>query len=203
MSTRSGLSYKRDSATETTMSSTESGESNATGTDSMVELLRLLLEDRRARDEELAQGRESAETRQSKQFEKKLQIMKTALDRTSEERHGPESRAPSEKITLTKLTEGDDIEDYLTAFERLMTMYHIDRAQWVAKLAPQLSGRALQAYAAMPTSDSLVYDEVKKALLTRYGISEETYRQRFRIARRKKGEACMELATRLTDLFRK
>ena len=68
MSTQSGLSYKRDSATETTMSSTESGESNATGTDSMAELLRLLLEDRRARDEELAQERarrESAETRQS------------------------------------------------------------------------------------------------------------------------------------------
>ena len=82
-------------------------------------------------------------------------------------------------------------------------MYHIDRAQWVAKLAPQLFGRALQAYAAMPTSDSLVYDEVKKALLTRYGISEETYRQRIRMARRKKGEAYMELATRLTDLFRK
>ena len=57
----------------------------------------------------------------------------------------------------TKLAEGDDIKDYLTTYERLMTMHHVDKAQWVAKLAPQLSGRALQAYAAMPSSDSLVY----------------------------------------------
>lgn len=51
-------------------------------------------------------------------------------------------------------------------------MHHVDKTQWVAKLAPQLSGRALQAYAAMLSSEALVYDEVKKALLTRHGISE-------------------------------
>lgn len=188
------------------MSLTESGGANGTGADSIAELVRLLLEDRRVRGEELAEERarrESAETRQSKQLEEQLQIMKTALDRMLNERRGLESCAPPEKITLTKLTEGDDIEDYLTTFERLMAMYHVDKTQWVAKLAPQLSGRALKAYAAMPSGDALVYDEVKKALLTRYGISEETYRQKFRMARRKKGEAYMELATRSTDLFRK
>ena len=78
-------------------------------------------------------------------------------------------------------------------------MHHVDRTQWVAKLAPQLSGRCMQLCRQVRLL------EVKKALLTRYGISEETYRQRFRMARRKKGEAYMymELATRLTDHFRK
>lgn len=104
MSTRSGLLYKIESAKKTTMSLTESGRLDATSTDGMAELL---LEDRRARDRELAQERarqESAQTHQSKQLEEQLQIMKTVLDRTLDERRGLESCAPPE-ITLTKLEE--------------------------------------------------------------------------------------------------
>ena len=104
---------------------------------------------------------------------------------------------------LTKLTESDDIEAFLTTFERLMTLYHVDETQWVAKLAPQLTGRAQQAYAAMPTEDAFSYKEVKKTILRRYEINEETYRQRFRATRRRDGEAYVELASRLGDLFRK
>ena len=48
-----------------------------------------------------------------------------------------------------------------------------------------------------------MYAEVKKAILQRYDINEETYRQRFRAARRKEGEPYIELATRMTNLFRK
>ena len=84
-----------------------------------------------------------------------------------------------------------------------MTLYHVEEARWVAKLAPQLSGRALQAYAAMSADETLRYADVKKAILRRYGISEETYRQCFRSAQRKEGEPYIELATRMADLFRK
>ena len=41
------------------------------------------------------------------------------------------------------------------------------------------------------------------AILRRYDISPETYRQRFRAARRKEQEAYSELATRLQDLAKK
>ena len=41
------------------------------------------------------------------------------------------------------------------------------------------------------------------AILRRYDISEETYRQRFRSTRRKEGEAYGELVVRLQDLLRK
>jgi len=45
--------------------------------------------------------------------------------------------------------------------------------------------------------------EVKKAILRRYDIAEETYRQRFRAARKGEGETYMELATRLQGLAKK
>ena len=84
-----------------------------------------------------------------------------------------------------------------------MAVYHVEETRWVAKLAPQLSGRAQQVYAAMSARDTLEYAEVKKSILRRYDINEETYRQRFRTEQRKEGEPYIELATRMADLFHK
>ena len=55
--------------------------------------------------------------------------------------------------------------------------------RWAFKLAPQLTGRAQQAYTALNADDVVKYEEVKAAILRRYDISEETYRQRFRTER--------------------
>ena len=70
------------------------------------------------------------------------------------------------------------------------------------KIAPQLTGKAQQAYAAMKAEDAGNYQLVKKAILRRYDISEKTYRQRFRDAVMK-DEMVSELDVRLTDLFLK
>ena len=52
-----------------------------------------------------------------------------------------------------------------------MQAYKIPKERWVYKLAPQLTGRAQQAYVAMPTAK---YDDVKAAILMRYNINSET-----------------------------
>ena len=51
--------------------------------------------------------------------------------------------------------------------------------------------------------DAAQYKQVKAAILRRYDINEETYRQRFRTTRKKEGEAYVELAIRLQDLLKK
>ena len=61
-----------------------------------------------------------------------------------------------------------------------MTADKVNSQRWVYKLVPQLSGKAQQAYAALPADEAKDYDRVKSAILRRYDISEETYRQRFR-----------------------
>eukprot|EP00731_Ephydatia_muelleri_P014661 Em0008g381a len=126
----------------------------------------------------------------------------TRRDRTDE------ARAPSIKILegegkLVKLTEQDDIEAYLTTFERVMRAYEVKEERWAVKLAPQLTGKAQQAYAAMKTEDAGRYEKLKEAILRRYDISEETYRQRFRESSKKEEESVGELAVRLTDLLQK
>ena len=105
---------------------------------------------------------------------------------------------------LVKSTVQDDIESYLITFERVMRAYEVKENRWAVKLAPQLTGKAQQAYAAMRAEDAGTYQLLKVAILRRYDISDETYRQRFReTAVKKEDETVSELAVRLDDLLQK
>ena len=84
---------------------------------------------------------------------------------------GPES------LKLMKLTESDDIEVFLTTFERAVETHGVDRDKRAAILAPQLTGKARVAYAAMTNADARDYDRVKVAIFQQYDINEETYQR--------------------------
>ena len=71
---------------------------------------------------------------------------------------GPES------LKLTKLTEGDDIEAFLTTFEQVVKAHAVERDKIVAILAPQLTRKARLAYAAMTDEGARGYDRVKVAI---------------------------------------
>ena len=91
----------------------------------------------------------------------------------------PRAAGESDSLKLTKLHEKDDVEAYLTTFERLMAAYEVPKKKWSYKLAPQLTGKAQQAFAAMTPEEASSYDRVKQAIFLRYNITEETYRHRF------------------------
>ena len=76
----------------------------------------------------------------------------------------------------------------------------MNRERWSFKLAPQLTGKAQQASAALPPDDVKSCEAMKVAIFRRYYIKEETYRKRFRKLRLKEGESPQELMTRLQDL---
>ena len=63
-------------------------------------------------------------------------------------------------------------------------------------MTPQLIGKAQQAYAAMDAVEAGNYDELKAAVLRRYGINEESYRQRFRKAHKQQEESNKEFGIR-------
>ena len=70
-------------------------------------------------------------------------------------------------------------------------------------MAPQLTGKARLAYAAMSDQDARHYDRVKAAIFRRYDINEETYRRRFREVKPKENETPVELVIRVRDLAKK
>ena len=108
-----------------------------------------------------------------------------------------------ETLKLKKLMDTDDIEAYLTTFERAAEAHLVEKEKWSVILAPQLTGKALQAYAALSNDDSKEYEKVKEAIFRRYNINEETYRQRFRAVKWKMNETPMEMVTRIKDLAEK
>lgn len=56
---------------------------------------------------------------------------------------------------------------------------------------------------AMDSDDALNYDDVKQAILDKFEINNETYRQRFRSYSAQEDETPRELHVRLKDLYEK
>ena len=191
----------------------------------MSDVVRLLLEDRKRRDEEIAEERRHREEEARRREEEARRREEEARQREKERREEMallkslvESSRPAvpsagtgeegaariapvqEKLVLAKFVEGDDVDAFLTTFERVMTGYKIPEGRWAMQLAPQLSGKAQQAYASLGADAAADYREIKKAILRRYDVCEETYRQRFRFARKKEQESYSEFASRLRDL---
>lgn len=104
---------------------------------------------------------------------------------------------------LEKLTEYDDIEHFLVTFERIAAAYRWPRSDWVFRLIPLLTGKARGAYVNMDLEDAHDYDSVKDAILKKYDINPETYRQRFRSADIDPGESPKELYVRLKENYEK
>eukprot|EP00731_Ephydatia_muelleri_P003621 Em0001g3621a len=106
-------------------------------------------------------------------------------------------------VKLVALKDDDDIESYLITFERIMAAHKVGKEWWPHYLAPQLAGKALLAFAALSITEVGEYEAIKDAILIRYNINEEAYRNRFRTEKRKDGETNREFSVRLMDLLQK
>ena len=194
MTTRSGAMYKSETEGGRVKGAADEDAARMGATDAeaapLTDLVRMLMEDRRRRDEELAdeqRRRELEASRHEELMREQMDIIRRLVEtsgarsdaRAGEGGDGICTSNGRGQVVLTKFVEGDDVEAYLTRFERLMTVHRVDRTLWVVHLAPQLAGRAQQAYAALPSDTAGDYEEVKKAILRRYDISSETYRQWF------------------------
>ena len=191
----------------------------------MTQMMELLLQDRRQReelfaeerrlreqelqrcDEELRtdqQRREEENIRKERDMREHLEILRNLVGEIHDQGEAAqrEQEAKDKDMKVAKLADTDDIEAYLTTFERQMVAYDVPRGR-VFKLAPQLSGKAQQAYVAKDAAESSNYERVREAILLRYDIDQGSYRQRFRTAKRKEGETNRELTTRLQDLVEK
>ena len=207
MSTRSGRQYsKRTEGSE--MSERE----YATAAGAVNDVMRILLEDRRNRElqmEEERRQREREVGEEREQLRDQLEVLRGMWDDSRQE--ALEGRAGGRaarnhwegELKLTKLSEQDDIEAYLTTYERMMVIYEVPEERWAVRLAPLLTGKAQSAYAAMRAEDALDYRVLKEAILKRYEISEDSYRQKFRRAEKKAEESVSEMAVRLNDVFRR
>ncbi|XP_069511080.1 uncharacterized protein [Ambystoma mexicanum] len=104
---------------------------------------------------------------------------------------------------LQKYQTGDDPSFFFVNFERIARAAQWPQERWAFFLAPLLTGVMQGAYqAANPTGDT-PYVELKKTILERLGMDEESYRIKYRETRLKPGESPRQLFYRIQDLAEK
>ncbi|KAK7910160.1 hypothetical protein WMY93_014844 [Mugilogobius chulae] len=134
----------------------------------------------------------------------------TALHRPLAEESGhPDFVPPSEwrpyavEPKIPPYQTGEDIENYLLRFERIAKTWKWPETEWACRLVPLLSGKALEAYTAMDEDEAHCYRDLKAALLVKFDVSPETYRQRFRSTIVPSRETPTETYHRLKSLYRR
>ena len=162
----------------------------------LTELMEQMVQDRERREREIAEERARREEEiraeragydedhiaRQREADLQLSFMKEQMERFMKVVEGSTGAAKSTSgtklnVKLVALTETDDIEAYLVTFERIMEGQKIEKQSWSHYLAPQLTGRAQLAFAALPSGDASNYDTLKAAILTRFDINEEAYRR--------------------------
>ncbi|KAK1889431.1 Zinc finger protein 24 [Dissostichus eleginoides] len=90
----------------------------------------------------------------------------------------------------------------LIRFERIAKTWRWPESEWACWLVPLLSGKALEA-TAMDEERAHCYRDLREALLTKFDISPETYRQQFRSMVVPSEENPTETHHRLKGLYRR
>lgn len=104
---------------------------------------------------------------------------------------------------IPQFLDNEDIENYLLRYERIARTWGWPESEWACRLVPLLTGKALEAYTAMDEERAHSYPDLKAALLEKFDISPETYRQKFRSMTIPPGENPTETYHRLKGLYRR
>ena len=88
-----------------------------------------------------------------------------------------ETRAPSD--VLTKLSPSDDIEAYLSLFERTATRERWQPAEWGSLIAPFLTGDAQRVCNDLSVADARDFNKLRTAILASQGLSLPARAQKF------------------------
>ena len=145
----------------------------------LTEMVRVMIQDRECREREFAEERVRREKEREEECRwqreeselhiadmcRQIEQLQDMFAEHSAATVSARGRSTTEHIKMTKLTDKDDIESYLTTFECIMAANEVSREWWSFQLAPHLTGKAQQAYAALPPNEAKTYDTVKEAIL--------------------------------------
>ena len=109
----------------------------------------------------------------------------------------PSAKGDQKCSKLPKFIEGQDPDVFLKSFEKLAALHKWAKTEWPVRIVPLLSGKALEAYSRLSDTDSADYDKIKDAILKRYELTAEAYREKFRSTTQDKDESFREFRVKL------
>lgn len=142
--------------------------------------------------------RESTSSRHSQEEEDPIRPEPVRLDPAQHLEWRPYTAEPK----IPPYQRGEDIENYLRRFKHIAKTWKWPETEWACRLVPLLSDKALEAYTAMDEDEAHCYKDLKVALLEKFDISPEMYRQQFRATSVPPNESPTETYHRLKGLYR-
>ncbi len=157
--------------------------------------------------EEREKEREMEERKRERSFKLEQEKMKFEHQLQLESMEGKKREGENNYCTtkskvprLPNFIEGqDEVDAYLERFERYAEKQQWPRDGWATDLSALLTGTALSVYSRLSRQDALVYDKVKEALLTRYELTEEGFRKKFRESLPESGESPQQFINRINN----
>ncbi|XP_040067028.1 uncharacterized protein LOC120840506 [Ixodes scapularis] len=175
-----------------------------------VEWIREKEAESRKREQEERDRKKQADEEARQERESKKRADEIALRNTELEMKRLESASsnatgviaePAEKLKMKDLLQpyklGEDIGLFLVNFERTCEKMKFQRETWSQKLLTLLPCEAADVIARLSKEEADDYVKVKAALLKKYRLSTEAFRQRFRHATRKPTQSWPEFAYNL------
>ena len=134
--------------------------------------------EREAREEkdhlerERREKREVEVTKKHEDFMKKLMEDQRRDDRAAAQIRKEESRVDSAIAKLPRMTDGEDLEEFVTMVESELQMAEIPEEHWKTALLGHLSQKAKGMVADLLLNQHSTYQEIKKHLLDCSGLSQ-------------------------------
>ena len=159
--------------------------------------------------ERVFKEKEIEENKKAMQAKEHEIIMLMKLEELKKENASAGANATAEKseAKIPKLPmfndEKDDLDAYLQRFERYATLQSWKKENWALNLSALLSGKALDVYSTLPSSEAQNYDTLKLALLRKYNLTEDGYRTKFKTSKPKDDETASQYAARLGNYLNK
>ena len=131
--------------------------------------------------------------------QKQIELAKINVDsKTVLAAKGPDVKAKIPKLPSFN-EERDNMDSYLKRFERFATNAKWPKGEWATNLASLLQGKALDVYSRLSSEEATDYDKLSDALLKRYQLTEEGFRQKFRSSKQEIGETAGQFVVRLSN----
>ena len=91
------------------------------------------------------------------------------------------------------------MDAYLKRFEKFANNAKWPAEEWATNLSTLLQGKALEVYSRLSTEDANDHEKLCEALLKRYQLTEEGFRQKFRNSKQEIGETAGQFVIRLSN----
>ncbi|KAJ1199724.1 hypothetical protein NDU88_003557 [Pleurodeles waltl] len=106
----------------------------------------------------------------------------------------PERRVHIPKDLVRDYKREDDIYLWFKGYESALHMNLVPEAHWGAALWKHFEAEGRDTLTALGDAQDLTYPVMKEALLTRYGLTPEQYKEKFRSYKRKESQTWLECA---------